>query len=166
MTITKNFLYCGNPIVSKRSTKKYCSENCKQLAFYKRTQLQLSPPSALDCPPLDGRSGMVLYGSDDADDFPLNEEALNVKQTVNGNISFEQWEESNLEEQINTIVLPNNMPPDQPVNVKSFTVNSQTTYQWMDSSFIAKIVQYTDNSTEMVMFQNPQRYWGPYNCLS
>lgn len=35
-------LHCGKPIQSQRSTKKYCSDNCKQLAFYKRSGLLLS----------------------------------------------------------------------------------------------------------------------------
>ena len=165
MTITKNCLYCGNPIVSKRSTKKYCSENCKQLAFYKRAQLQLSPPSAPSYLSLGERSGVASCESDDADggDFPIKEKALNVKQTVNDNISFEKWEESNLNEQIDTTVLPNNISPGQPVNVKSFTINPQSNYQWVESPFIAKIVEYTDNSTDMLMFQNPQNYWASYN---
>jgi hypothetical protein len=156
--MTKNCLYCGNPIVSKRSTKKYCSENCKQLAFYKRTQLQLSPQSASDYPPFDGSSQ-----NDEADDFSLKEKALNVKQTVNGNISFEQWETGNRNEQIDTTFLPNNMPPGQQVNVKSVTVNPESTYRWVESPFIAKIVEYTDNSSDMLKFQNPQNYWASYN---
>ncbi|WPV65426.1 hypothetical protein [Chitinophaga sp. LS1] len=32
-------LHCGKPIQSQRSTKKYCSDSCKQLAFYKRSSL-------------------------------------------------------------------------------------------------------------------------------
>lgn len=152
--MTKNCLYCGNPIVSKRSTKKYCSENCKQLAFYRRTQLQLSPPPTPDYPLLD-ESGQ----SDDADDFPLKEKALNLKKTLNGNNSFGQLEESNENEQVNTTVLSNK----QPVNVKSFTINPRMTYQPVESSFIAKIVEYTDNSSDMLMFQNPQKYWGLYD---
>jgi hypothetical protein len=162
--MTKNCLYCGNPIVSKRSTKKYCSENCKQLAFYKRTQLQLSPPFASDYA-VDGRNNLAPFGNDDTtdDDFSIKEKALNVKQTVNDNISFEQWDESDRNEQIDTTHLPNNMPSNQPVNVKSFTVNPHMTYQPVESSFIAKIVEYTDNSSDMLMFQNPQKYWGLYD---
>ena len=162
--MTKNCLYCANPIVSKRSTKKYCSDNCKQLAFYRRTQVQLSP-QAVTSMPYEGSTSVPLYDSDDSagDDLTVKEKALNVKQTVSGNISFEQWETGNRSEQVDTTVLPNNMPPGQPVNVKSFTVNPQTNYRWVESSFIAKIVEYTDNSTDTVMFQNPEKYWGLYN---
>lgn len=35
-------LHCGNPTQSQRSTKKYCSDNCKQLAFYKRSRFALA----------------------------------------------------------------------------------------------------------------------------
>ena len=34
---TKNCLHCGTPMQTQRSTKKYCSESCKQAAFQNRT---------------------------------------------------------------------------------------------------------------------------------
>ena len=152
--MTKDCLYCGNPIVSKRSTKKYCSDNCKQLAFYKRTQSQLTSPPGADYTQPDD-SGY--------DDFTVKEKALSVKQTLNDTISFDQWDEGSRNEQVNTMLLPKNLPPAGAVNVKSFTVNPETTYHSVESSFIAMIVEYTDASTDMLMFQNPQNYWGSYD---
>lgn len=38
----KKCLYCDTEIDCKRLTKKYCSDNCKQLAYFKRNGLQLS----------------------------------------------------------------------------------------------------------------------------
>jgi hypothetical protein len=38
----KNCLYCDTEIDCKRLTKKYCNDNCKQLAYFKRNGLQLS----------------------------------------------------------------------------------------------------------------------------
>ncbi|MBA3706041.1 MAG: hypothetical protein H0W84_09125, partial [Bacteroidetes bacterium] len=35
-TMNNNCLYCGAPFKAKRTTKKYCSDNCKQLAYFKR----------------------------------------------------------------------------------------------------------------------------------
>jgi hypothetical protein len=143
--MTKDCLYCGNPIVSKRSTKKYCSDNCKQLAFYKRTQSQLiSAPGA-------GAS----FGDSGNDDFTL-------KQTLNDDISFDDWDKGSRNEQVNTTILHKDLPPDRPINVKPFTINSQTTYQWVESSLITKIAEYIDGTTDMLMFQNSSDYWSSY----
>ena len=38
----KKCLYCDTEIDCKRLTKKYCNDNCKQLAYFKRNGLQLS----------------------------------------------------------------------------------------------------------------------------
>jgi hypothetical protein len=38
----KNCLYCEGPFTASRSTKKYCSDNCKQMAYFKRNGLVLS----------------------------------------------------------------------------------------------------------------------------
>jgi hypothetical protein len=38
----KRCLYCDAEIDCKRLTKKYCNDNCKQLAYFKRNGLQLS----------------------------------------------------------------------------------------------------------------------------
>lgn len=38
----KRCLYCDTEIDCKRLTKKYCNDNCKQLAYFKRNGLQLS----------------------------------------------------------------------------------------------------------------------------
>lgn len=38
----KKCLYCDAEIDCKRLTKKYCNDNCKQLAYFKRNGLQLS----------------------------------------------------------------------------------------------------------------------------
>ena len=35
-------LYCQADFDSKRLSKKYCSDNCKQLAYFKRHRLQIS----------------------------------------------------------------------------------------------------------------------------
>lgn len=38
----KKCLYCDTEIECKRLTKKYCNDNCKQLAYFKRNGLQQS----------------------------------------------------------------------------------------------------------------------------
>lgn len=40
--MNKACLYCGTEMNCKRLSKKYCSDNCKQLAYFKRNGLQLN----------------------------------------------------------------------------------------------------------------------------
>jgi hypothetical protein len=41
-TTGKHCEHCGNGFTSKRNTKKYCTDNCKQMAYLKRNGLLLS----------------------------------------------------------------------------------------------------------------------------
>lgn len=43
--MNKACLYCGTEMNCKRLSKKYCSDNCKQLAYFKRNGLQLKLPA-------------------------------------------------------------------------------------------------------------------------
>ena len=38
----KDCLYCGTHFTAQRASKKYCSDNCKQMAYFKRNGLVLS----------------------------------------------------------------------------------------------------------------------------
>lgn len=44
--------YCGSAMQSQRATKKYCSEQCKQQAFYLRTGLQLNASASVPVDPI------------------------------------------------------------------------------------------------------------------
>lgn len=44
----KKCLYCDADIDCKRLTKKYCNDNCKQLAYFKRNGLQLSNKAGIE----------------------------------------------------------------------------------------------------------------------
>jgi hypothetical protein len=48
----KRCLYCDAEIDCKRLTKKYCNDNCKQLAYFKRNGLQLSGKSEIKVTPV------------------------------------------------------------------------------------------------------------------
>ena len=37
---TQSCLHCGNTMQTQRATKKYCSDNCKQEAYIKRTAVE------------------------------------------------------------------------------------------------------------------------------
>jgi hypothetical protein len=48
----KRCLYCNSEIDCKRLTKKYCNDNCKQLAYFKRNGLQLSDKAEVKVNPI------------------------------------------------------------------------------------------------------------------
>ena len=48
----KRCLYCDAEIDCKRLTKKYCNDNCKQLAYFKRNGLQLSDKTETKVTPI------------------------------------------------------------------------------------------------------------------
>ena len=49
----KNCLYCGNPFSFQRNTRKYCSDNCKQMAYFSRNGFTPAHGSSHKCDNLD-----------------------------------------------------------------------------------------------------------------
>ncbi|WPV65968.1 hypothetical protein [Chitinophaga sp. LS1] len=115
-----------------RSTKKYCSDNCKQLAFYKRSGLQLS--------------GVIV-----------KEELFNDKSTsVNDNSMTGNDERITHASPLITgerhAITVNDKSS---VTVNTFTIKQQQEeppYQWEYSSMIDNIVKYAENDQELSMF--------------
>lgn len=136
-------LLCGKPMQSMRSTKKYCSDNCKQLAFYKRSGLQLS--------------GVIV-----------KEHLFNDKPTPFNNNSIADADER----LINIAPLKTDEQRGLSLNDKSsstvadaFTSKQQQdepAYQWEYSNMIDSIMKYAENDKELSMFQYPEKYWGTY----
>src|SRR5688572_18765523 len=60
--------YCQRPFLAVRSTRKYCSDSCKQLAYYGRNDVETAD------------AGYFL--SDDADEETINEEGIVKEDTV------------------------------------------------------------------------------------
>lgn len=134
-------LHCGNPMQSQRSTRKYCSDSCKQLAFYKRSGLALlSNDAGLSSDdtqhhqdePDDTRVDLIQTGKPELkEDLPTH--PLNDKHSVAGNNSF-------------------TVKPDQ----------EEVHYEWVRSRIIDSIAEHVDNSDALFMFQHPGQYWGAY----
>ncbi len=132
---------------SQRNTKKYCSDNCKQLAFYKR-------------------SGLALSGINHNDNFlatdkQQNEEPFNGNEIITESIHEEIFKEPITE---NLPVKPLNDKPSVTVN-DSFTVKpdqEEKPYECIRSKIVDSIADYIDNSAALLMFQSPEKYWGAY----
>lgn len=137
--MTTTCLQCGRPLQSKRNTKKYCSDTCKQLAFYKR-------------------SGSALSAIND--EFPTTAKRY-IEEPFNGNaINTRPIHQDVLKEQFHE------NPSAQTVNDKqTFTVKQQEKerYEWVRSQLVDSIADYADNSEALFMFQQPQQYWSSYS---
>lgn len=134
-------LHCGSPMQSQRSTKKYCSDSCKQLAFYKRTGLALASNddglSLSDTQHYQNEAGDTESGSiqpckpEFKDNLPT--QPLNDKHSSAASNSF-------------------TVKPD----------HEEVPYKWVRSRIIDNIADHVDNSDALFMFQHPGQYWGAY----
>lgn len=134
-------LHCGNSMQSQRSTRKYCSDNCKQLAFYKR-------------------SGLALVSSDDG--LPLSDTQHYQNELGNIEDGSIQTCRPAFKEDLSTHPL-NDKPSTEANN--SFNVKSsqdEVPYEWVRSRIIDSIADHVDNSDALFMFQHPGQYWGAY----
>ncbi len=142
----KTCLHCGKPMQSQRNTKKYCSDNCKQLAFYKR-------------------SGLALSGLSDNDNFLVTDKQHAEEPFISSKIN-ELTHKENFKEPIteNLSTKPLNDKPSVTVN-DSFTIKpeqEEKPYECVRSKIVDSIADYIDNSEALFMFQCPEKYWGAY----
>lgn len=134
-------LHCGSPMQSQRRTKKYCSDNCKQLAFYKR-------------------SGLALVSNDDGLSSNDTQHYQNEPDDTEGG-SIQPCKPE-FKEELSTH--PLNDKPSVAAN-NSFTVKAdqdEVLYKWVRSRIIDSIADHVDNSEALFMFQHPGQYWGAY----
>jgi hypothetical protein len=125
---------------SQRSTKKYCSDSCKQLAFYKR-------------------SGLALASSDDG--LSLSDTQRHQNEPVDIDGGSIQPCKPEFKEDLSTYPL-NDKPFAAASN--SFTVKpdqEEVPYEWVRSKIIDSIADHVD-SDALFMFQHPGQYWGTY----
>ena len=137
-TKEKSCLTCGNSFSAERSTKKYCSDTCKQIAFYQRNTSIQSPLSDNNSLPFDGKredqsSAVLITAAALQGDQPV---PFTIPLTVN-----DKKEPDNATE--------HKHPP--PVKDK---------YQAVHSVLIDAIAEAVDGDTELlIMTTNPQHYW-------
>jgi len=132
---------------SQRNTKKYCSDNCKQLAFYKR-------------------SGLALSGINDNDNLLAADKQHAEEPFISNEIITESTHKENFKEPI-TENLPVKLLNDKlTVTVNdSFTIKpsqEEKPYECVRSKIVDSIADYIDNSEALFMFQCPEKYWGAY----
>ena len=102
----KRCLYCDAEIDCKRLTKKYCNDNCKQLAYFKRNGLQLSEKIKTKLSPI------IFVASKIKDSKTIQEEIMNeIATKVVQLIDLRESEKA----KSNSLCLA------EPFSVKSFT---------------------------------------------
>ncbi len=145
--MTTTCLHCGSPMQSQRSTKKYCSDNCKQLAFYKR-------------------SGLALVNDDE--DLPLSDKHIET-ESVENEVALIQSYQQELSEQFGGDLPLKSLNDEHAVTLNnSFTVKpeqDEPPYECVLSKMIYSIADYIDNSEALLMFQHPGDYWGIHTLL-
>lgn len=77
----KKCLYCDAEIDCKRLTKKYCNDNCKQLAYFKRNGLQLSGKPEINLVPIISAQPEVKNSKVIQEEI-MNEIAMKVFQLI------------------------------------------------------------------------------------
>jgi hypothetical protein len=147
--MTTTCLHCGSPMQSQRSTKKYCSDNCKQLAFYKR-------------------SGLALVNDDE--DLPLSDKQHIEKEPVENEVALIQSYQQEFNEQFAGDLPLKSLNDEHAVTVNnSFTVKpeqNEPSYKCVFSKMIYSIADYVDNSEALFMFQHPGDYWSIHTLLT
>lgn len=126
--------FCGVLIEGyRRSTKKYCSDNCKQLAFYARQGMNW------------GKAVTDELNSVKPD-FTLNGKA----EETAANIQEKGTQQSNEQtQQVNVTV---KSATEAPGSVKS-------PYHWMKSPLVEAIENYRNQTTAESMFSGPEYFW-------
>ena len=138
-------LHCGNPMKSHRSTKKYCSDNCKQLAFYRR-------------------SGLALVS--DIEALPLNTIQDQEPALSDANVCLTSSFTNEFNE-VRSVQSLNDNHADA-ANSSSLAKPSQDeeTYKWVHSAIVENIAEYVNNNDGLLMFQHPAQYWAAYSLAT
>jgi hypothetical protein len=150
-TIKKNSmqkicLHCGNPFEATRASKKYCCDSCRQLAFYKRSDVSESVVAESIILPTQDDYTETLSGHNDATTVKL--EAFNV----NKNQCFT--------EAVSTVI-PVTVNKEQLQTAKPQA--SKENYEWIYSSFIENLRALIEDSEDFIRFDKPSRHWDCYD---
>ena len=134
----KYCLTCNKSFTPERSTKKYCSDTCKQIAFYQRNTPIQSP--------LNDNGSLPFAGK--------QEEESSVLMIAATTLQGDQPVPFTIPLTVNDKKEPDNATE----NNQSLSVNAK--YQVVHSPLIDAIAEAVDGDTELlIMTTNPQHYW-------
>jgi hypothetical protein len=139
--------YCKTPFTAKREGKNYCSNSCRQKAFYKRNAAEASSNTAGGGT---GVPGITSFTGDEkqAPILPTAEQAATVKLPDK---SVEQADPLTGKGEANE------KPKTAPGSSISTSTNTNT-FQWVSSRFNDRVEQLSEEDNRYSMFLSPQLY--------
>ncbi|HMT75471.1 MAG TPA: hypothetical protein PKA77_15470 [Chitinophagaceae bacterium] len=138
--------HCGASFTAARAVRKYCSDSCRQLAFYQRSDREQEMTPVLAAGTAQGEK--QEDGTVNA--LPLNVKAENYPQDIEEQAAvllLNGQQEHPGQLQVKTEVIP------QPI------LRPPVPYQYIQSRFIEAVAAQTEDSKEYAMFTIPGRYW-------
>jgi hypothetical protein len=169
-------LYCEGHFTAIRSSKKYCSDNCKQMAYFKRNGLVLSGTTevepSLQVPivnvkPVTTDEVNVKYDKEKDTVKYVNEE-LNVKYDKDERSEFEFVPLADAEEEETEIAESNNVreiekknePIKNLIKVERKHENeNEPRYKWINSKLIGLIEKKYELNSGGIKTKEPFDYW-------
>jgi hypothetical protein len=179
-------LYCGEHFTAVRSSKKYCSDNCKQMAYFKRNGLVLSGTTeaepSLQVPVVtvkpDNTNEVSVKYDKEKDTVKYGKEELTVKydkdEQSESEFEFvpladaEEEEEEEEETEIadsNTIkVVEKEIQKVEPIksslNIeKEREEENEPRYKWINSKLISLIEKQYEQNSGGIKIKEPYEYW-------
>lgn len=175
-----NCLYCGGHFTAIRSSKKYCSDNCKQMAYFKRNGLVLSgtpeEEATLQVPvvsvkPVNTNEVIVKYDKE-RDTVKYGNEELNVKYDTDKRTEFEFVPLADAEEEEETKITDSNIlrevereiqkkePIKSPLKIeKEQEEEYEARYKWINSKLIMLIENQYEQNSGGIKIKEPFEYW-------
>lgn len=173
-------LYCEGHFTAIRSSKKYCSDNCKQMAYFKRNGLVLSGTTVVEpslkvpvvsIKPVTTNDVSVKYDKE-KDTVKYGNEELNVKYDKDERSEFEfvplADAEEEEEEEETEIADSNNVsevekeiePIKNLIKVEQKHENeNESRYKWINSKLIGLIEKKYEQNSGGVKLKEPFDYW-------
>lgn len=173
-------LYCGGHFTAIRSSKKYCSDNCKQMAYFKRNGLVLSGTTevepSLQVPIVSVNSNntnevSVKYDKE-KDTVKYPNEELNVKYDKDERTEFEFVPLADAEKEEETEIGESNTinfvekeiqkiePIKSSLNIeKNQEAENEPTYKWINSKLISLVEKKYEQNSGGIKIKEPFDYW-------
>ena len=173
-------LYCEGHFTAIRSSKKYCSDNCKQMAYFKRNGLVLSGTTELEpslkmpvvsVKPVTTDEVNVKYDKE-KDTVKYANEELNVKYDKDERSEFEfvpladaeEEEETEIAESNNAREIEKETQRVEPIKrsliiEKEQQEENEPRYKWTNSKLIGLIEKKYEQNSGGIKIKEPFDYW-------
>ena len=172
-------LYCGGHFTAIRSSKKYCSDNCKQMAYFKRNGLVLSGTTevepSLQVPVVNSKPSItdevsVKYDKE-KDIVKYDNEELTVKYNKDQRNEFEfvpladaeEKEEETESDELKEAVKETrkNEPIKRKIKIEEEEKEkNEPRYKWINSKLIGLIENKYEQNSGGIKIKEPFEYWG------